>query len=177
MHFPGWRSWAASSRAVTRAVPAIASTTDGTRRGRWIRARHFPHSFPGSQAALLFPEQARGPVHGRAGAALARLPLGERWGEWALEKGPAAARQWAFHVVTALASNLPGAASWAVFTVACSALAMYAVELYDLRQAIADRSRGGRRAWIALTLVAIGLAIRAEIGRASCREREESAGG
>jgi len=137
-------------------------------------ARLFHHSFPGSKAALFFLEQSLVLVFAMMGAALAGLPLVEGWGEWALEKGPAAARQWAFHVVTALASNLPGAASWAVFTVACSALAMYAVELYDLRQAIADRSRGGRRAWIALTLVAIGLAIRA--ARGSPEERAFAAG-
>lgn len=132
-------------------------------------ARLFHHSFPGSKAALFFLEQSLVLVFAMMGAALAGLPLVEGWGEWALEKGPAAARAFLLQVVTALASNLPGAASWAVFTVACSALAMYAVELYDLRQAVADRTRGGRRALIALSLVGIGLAVRAASGSAEER--------
>lgn len=132
-------------------------------------ARFFHHSFPGSKAALFFLEQSLILVFAMMGAALAGLPLVEGWGEWALEKGPAAARGLLLHVVTALASNLPGAASWAVFTVACSALAMYAVELYDLRQAIADRTRGGRRTLIALTVVGVALSIRAASGSAEER--------
>lgn len=132
-------------------------------------ARFFHHSFPGPKAALFFLEQSLILVFAMMGAALAGLPMVEGWGEWALEKGPAAARGLLLHLVTALASNLPGAASWAVFTVACSALAMYAVELYDLRQAVADRTRGGRRTLVALSVVGIALAIRAASGSAEER--------
>lgn len=132
-------------------------------------ARLFHHSFPGPKAALFFLEQFLVLVFAMVGAAVAGLPLVEGWGEWALEKGPEAARALLRQFVQGLAANLPGAASWAVFTVACSALAMYAVELYDLRQALADRSRGGRRTLIALALVGVGLAMRAAPGSAEER--------
>lgn len=132
-------------------------------------ARLFHHSFPGPKAALFFLEQSLVLIFAMVGAALAGLPLVEGWGSWALEKGPAAARAFIAQIITGLASNLPGAASWALFTVACSALAMYAVELYDLRQAVADRRRGGRRALVALSLVGLGLAIRAASGSAEER--------
>lgn len=127
-------------------------------------ARLFHHSFPGSKAALFLLEQSLVLVFALVGAAVAGLPLVEGWSEWALERGHAAARDWALHIAAAIAANLPGAASWAVFTVACSALAMYAVDLYDLRQAIADRSSGSRRALMALGLVALALGIRAARG-------------
>ena len=137
-------------------------------------ARLFHHSFPGSKAAFFLLEQSLVLVFAMVGAAVAGLPLVEDWGGWALEKGQAAARHWALHLASAIAANLPGAASWAVFTVACSALAMYAVDLYDLRQAIADRSSGSRRALVALGLVAVALGVRA--ARGTVEERAFAAG-
>lgn len=53
---------------------------------------------------------------------------------------------------------------WALFTSACAAVALYAADLYDLRKASADRSRGGRRTMIALAAVCALVALRAAFG-------------
>lgn len=127
-------------------------------------ARLFHHSFPGAKAAFFLLEQALVLVFVLMGAPLVALLLLEEGGGWALGGGPLALQQVALHLVLGVAHRLPGATSWALFTVACCALAMYAVELYDLRQAVADRSRGSKRTFIALGLVAAGLAVRAAAG-------------
>lgn len=127
-------------------------------------ARLFHHSFPGPKAAFFFLEQSLVLIFALMGAPLAAFLLVEEWGDWEIGAGPLAVQRLVVRLALGLTARLPGAASWAVFTVGCSALAMYAVELYDLRRAIADRSAGSRRAVVALALVAVALAMRAASG-------------
>lgn len=134
-------------------------------------ARFLNHSYPGRKAVLFFVEQAAvlsAALFGAAatasvvtGAALveggAPLPRFVT----ALSEGPIAAQhvlaQALLGIGAAMMIRLPSALPWAAGAAVVSAAALYVADLYDLRRAVADRSRGGRRTLVALLAVAVSL--------------------
>jgi len=128
-------------------------------------ARFLNHSFAGRKAVLFCLEQSLVLATTLTGAAAAAVVVGGT----AFADGAVSANSevlhrsmsWAFRFAAALASRFRDAAPWAFATTAACAASFYAADLYDLRRAAADRSRGGRRILGSLAFVAALVAIRA----------------
>jgi len=127
-------------------------------------ARFLNHSFAGRKAVLFCLEQSLVLATTLTGAAAAAVVVGGS----AFADGTVSANSEALHLVlswggfaAALVARFKDAAPWAFATTAACAASFYAADLYDLRRAAADRSRGGRRILGSLAFVAALVAIRA----------------
>lgn len=134
-------------------------------------ARFLNHSYPGRKAVLFFVEQAAVLSAALMGAAAtAAVVGGAAWIEgdaplpriWsAITEGPAEVQAVVGQVLVAIYVSslvrLPAVMPWAVGTAAASAFSLYLADLYDLRRAAADRSRGGHRTLVALVAVTLCL--------------------
>lgn len=134
-------------------------------------ARFLNHSYPGRKALLFFVEQAAVLSAALMGAAAtAAVVGGAAWVEgsaplpllWAaVSEGPDAVRRVVGQVFEGVLAStlvrLPAAMPWALGTAGASAFSLYLADLYDLRRATADRSRGGHRTLVALVAVALSL--------------------
>jgi len=146
-------------------------------------ARFLNHSYPGRKALLFVVEQSTVLASACMGAAATAAIAGGAALEQnaaplpraleALAEGPMAAQQVIaqalFAVGTAAMLHLPAALPWAVGATLVSAAALYAADLYDLRQASADRSSGGRRTLVALVIAALALGVAAAPGGIEAR--------
>ncbi len=138
-------------------------------------ARFFNHSYPGRKAVLFCLEQGMILATALTGAAVAAALVG---GSTAVEgtspavrvvgDGSAQMQLVARHFIATFGAavwlRLRDAAPWALVTTAACAASFYTADLYDLRRAVADRSRGGRRIFLSLAFVAALIAIRAVPG-------------
>jgi len=136
-------------------------------------ARFLNHSYPGRKALLFVVEQSTVLAAACMGAAATAAIAGGAALEdgmaplprvvEALAEGPMAAQQVITQALVAIGAaalgRLPAALPWALGATAVSAAALYAADLYDLRQAVADWSRGGKRTLIALGAAALLLAL------------------
>lgn len=128
-------------------------------------ARFLNHSFAGRKAVLFCLEQALVLATTLTGAAAAAVVVGgSAFADGAVPAAPEELHRsfsWAVRFAAALVPRLRDAAPWAFATTAACAASFYAADLYDLRRAADDRSRGGRRILGSLAFVAALVAIRA----------------